>query len=1224
MKTQNFALGKQLKKILCVLLAVTMLFGIAPMVVATEGNPPLQIDITTDKVSYGTFGNAKVTVTITNTSNETIENISAKADLDGLIRTKGQTEISKTSLASGESFNYDYSVMLGDSSNLNFIQKLWLWVVRVFRGIFAGKSGGIDFDLDFATGFVQEDKTIKFGKTSGANAVMVWFGGVNNNADFRITDFYSETYDILLNTQTEVTFYAETECINVTPDKLSIYDTDKNFIGYMYDEDSDGIYIGVITTQKDSIINLGYYAQYESVVSKDFEICYYRDFTQAEILDFEKMMAKVKEIEENQRQAGKTEKEIGQKIYNYLEYVDFIENIVIDDIGNVNLITNFGITGVWNVKTENRLGGFFGERQNDSGEIPKFEINTTIDTVNETLYTLSMRERANIALLIPYKSVDDTFATDGYEFIVDEIADKLGGTVTKFYDDDASLEALKKLNNYDIVLFYSHGTLSNATNHAWDFFNTNPYTWTGEKKNFGATFLSADFQSGRIIISLKDSRLGVGGKFYDKYYNKGDLQNTFFHLASCYSMKNDTIADTLISKDASWVQGYSSEADNLNDYRHLLYIIKYMLFDMLTVGEAIELTLADPEAQEFKQDDCVLRYKGDSNYRFIEWVNNRPAHVPADAVEFNGNYYKVFGTSMNWHEAKTYCESLGGHLVTITSQEEQDFVAELINEESLEGYWLGAKTTIDGKWEWITGEHFDYTHDLSPNVPINNYGLMIYSKTAQWTSFMCNSQTIFNFGCGSGSPSPIGFICEWGELQPSEDNTREYNFLYPVSQEKTVPEGYTGIYTAQDLDNIRNNLSGKFILMNDIDLSVYPNWIPVGSSSQPFIGILDGNGYIIRDLQINRDLSSVGYLGLFGYTGNASVVKNCGLIADIFVSSTSNVYVSGFVAYANTGSTIENCFFDGKINVNVQSTSYIGGILAYGYNDIILNNCYNYADLTSTGSSRIGGILGEIRHSSYPFGNEGLTNYLINLHNKGNINFTSGYVGGVAGRLSFDYVKISLARASNQGNISTSNHSSQTCYIGGIIGDFPSEGSLSNCNNVGNIDVSVNTSGDIRIGGIAGYFGKYLGDIRYSSCGNLGNINIKNNSTDTASTIYTGGIVGYTYSQGYYNITMSSCYNVGNIEVSTAGRAYVSGIAGLATSNYTRQANSCCNAGKLNVQASTKNISEIGNFTITSCYFLSDNNNGDSTTNLTGLTVSEMRSILLRTHGVNWNLGAMP
>ena len=45
------------------------------------------------------------------------------------------------------------------------------------------------------------------------------------------------------------------------------------------------------------------------------------------------------------------------------------------------------------------------------------------------------------------------------------------------------------------------------------------------------------------------------------------------------------------------------------------------------------------------------------------------SQIPDDAIEFNGNYYKAFDTSLSWIEAKKFCENLGGYLVTITSQE---------------------------------------------------------------------------------------------------------------------------------------------------------------------------------------------------------------------------------------------------------------------------------------------------------------------------------------------------------------------------------------------------------------------------------------------------------------------------------------------------------------------------------------------------------------------------
>ncbi len=40
----------------------------------------------------------------------------------------------------------------------------------------------------------------------------------------------------------------------------------------------------------------------------------------------------------------------------------------------------------------------------------------------------------------------------------------------------------------------------------------------------------------------------------------------------------------------------------------------------------------------------------------------------------NGHSYQRFDTALNWTLAKTACAALGGHLATITSQAENDWV----------------------------------------------------------------------------------------------------------------------------------------------------------------------------------------------------------------------------------------------------------------------------------------------------------------------------------------------------------------------------------------------------------------------------------------------------------------------------------------------------------------------------------------------------------------------
>src|SRR5580692_11646229 len=84
----------------------------------------------------------------------------------------------------------------------------------------------------------------------------------------------------------------------------------------------------------------------------------------------------------------------------------------------------------------------------------------------------------------------------------------------------------------------------------------------------------------------------------------------------------------------------------------------------------------------------------------------------------------------------------------------------------------------------------------------------------------------------------------------------------------------TTIKTAQDLQNMLNNLGGGYVLANDIDASNAnggQGFVPVGNLSQPFTGSLDGAGHTISGLTINPAFVS---LGLFGRLGAGSSVKN--------------------------------------------------------------------------------------------------------------------------------------------------------------------------------------------------------------------------------------------------------------------------------------------------------------------------------------------------------------
>ena len=119
-------------------------------------------------------------------------------------------------------------------------------------------------------------------------------------------------------------------------------------------------------------------------------------------------------------------------------------------------------------------------------------------------------------------------------------------------------------------------------------------------------------------------------------------------------------------------------------------------------------------------------------------------------------------------------------------------------------------------------------------------------------------------------------------------------FLAENAQKDTVPEGWIGVYTVSDLNKIRDDLDGKYILMNDITFTEADGpFTPIGTSEESFMGQMDGNGYVIRGLVIEvtqaeppvlegemgmydsytlHDVTaSCSAVGLFGYCGYGAI-----------------------------------------------------------------------------------------------------------------------------------------------------------------------------------------------------------------------------------------------------------------------------------------------------------------------------------------------------------------
>ncbi len=322
-----------------------------------------------------------------------------------------------------------------------------------------------------------------------------------------------------------------------------------------------------------------------------------------------------------------------------------------------------------------------------------------------------------------------------------------------------------------------------------------------------------------------------------------------------------------------------------------------------------------------------------------------------------------------------------------------------------------------------------------------------------------------------------------------------------------VPDGYIGIYTAEDLDNIRNKLSGKYILMNNINLSSYENWSPIGSEENPFTGELDGNGYAVENMTITAEQQEALNAGLFGYAQNATVKNLTIENGKIDVSADKGVN-AGLVCAEAEGSVILNCKTYGSVDAESRgffcSGGIVGSAVSFESKESFIKCCANFADVNTSATSEF-------------------DSYLLVA------------AGGIAGNS-----LANIYECSNHGKITTDTKETDDeryyfTFTGGVAGK--QYNNLENCYNTGNVTGS--NSRDTVVGGIAGI---RLAHHNFSYIYNTGEITgISTAEDQTYKTVYCGAIIGMEDTVVYPDepdedyerlpfIEINRCYYLDNME----------------------------------------------------------------------------------------------
>ena len=161
----------------------------------------------------------------------------------------------------------------------------------------------------------------------------------------------------------------------------------------------------------------------------------------------------------------------------------------------------------------------------------------------------------------------------------------------------------------------------------------------------------------------------------------------------------------------------------------------------------------------------------DGEYDFIDFGN---------VAYFNGHKYAYFeGSSISWTDARALCQELGGHLMIITSADEQKFLEQQYPETS---GWIGMY--LDNiTWRWVTNEKVEYTN-WDSGEPNDAGGdeccVHIWSdEDMQWND-LNNEDSRFHY--------QSGFYCEWDDLKDTDHSDWAGKEIEEAEKEDLIPE----------------------------------------------------------------------------------------------------------------------------------------------------------------------------------------------------------------------------------------------------------------------------------------------------------------------------------------------------------------------------------------------------------------------------------------------------
>lgn len=450
--------------------------------------------------------------------------------------------------------------------------------------------------------------------------------------------------------------------------------------------------------------------------------------------------------------------------------------------------------------------------------------------------------------------------------------------------------------------------------------------------------------------------------------------------------------------------------------------------------------------------------------------------------EYNGHIYYRFDKGLNWTEANEYSKMLGGNLAVITSEEENEFVHNLIKDGSKDLYWIGLYDPDKTKsFKWVNDEEYSYNgwSKEQPDCAGNSefFGEM-YRGNGKW-----NDDRNYTKGAE-------GFVCEIDKKVKSisiaamPDKTEYYLGetidLTGMSLKVKYEQGADSVETTGFTANADMNALGKqtvtvtykgatvkyeinvkcpkpeisFISKTDSSFELSWREIPLASEYAVLVNGLESartadssctvtglNASTEYEVQVvaydnNKVLESSEYAYIttarritFSGAGNAD---NPYLIAN----SQDLVCLSEVINDKLTNVHFKNASYKQTNDINMNGISFEpignGTVFAGNYD----GNCHEINNQNIDTTAEYAGLFGKIGEP------ESSVSEISNLVVHGNVNSNQTYTGGIAGLISYN---TNIYACAFYGEVSGVD------IAGGIVGKIEKGGVISNCYHNGHV-----------------------------------------------------------------------------------------------------------------------------------------------------------------------------